>query len=260
MLVSTDLPTPERPPEPGLSVVQRLSAILAAFAGDVSRLGLSELSRQAAMPKPTVYRLCQELVAVGILHKVGTEYELGGRLFELGQRVPRSQGFREAALPFMEDLYVTTRETVHLGVLDAAEVLYLEKIMGHRGVHAPSRVAGRMPLHCTASGKAILAGSTPALTEQVIRDGLAPRTRYTVRDPARLRAQVAEARQRGYAIEMEEVLLGYASVAVPVCTRSGLVGALAVTGAIAGGDPRRWAPAVRASAHALTSTLATHPL
>ncbi len=238
-----------------VSVTTRVSAILGAFSDDLNRLGLSELTRRSGLAKATAYRLCEELVAVGLLQKVGAQYELGGRLFELGQRVPRSTLLRDAALPFMQDLFVATSETVHFSVRDGLDVFYVEKLMGHRGVRSPSRVAGRLPLHCTASGKAVLASSDRQLFDRVVSAGLAPRTRYTVRDASLLRRQLDEARSQGFAVEREELRIGFASVASAVTAQSGLIGALSVTGSI-DGDPQRWGPAVRTAALGLTRALA----
>src|SRR6056297_1045875 len=96
------------------SIVHRAAVVLDAFGAKRAVMGLSELSRRSGLPKPTVHRLAGQLVEVGFLERQGTSYRLGVRLFELGLRVPRSRVLRDAALPFLEDLYVTSRETVHL--------------------------------------------------------------------------------------------------------------------------------------------------
>ena len=111
-----------------------------------------------------------------MLERVGEEYQLGLKLFELGNSVARQRELREAALPFMEDLYEATHETIHLGVLDDAEVLYVEKIAGRRGCTVPTTLGTRKPLYCTGLGKAILAYSTPQLVQAVIQNGLPRRT------------------------------------------------------------------------------------
>ena len=147
------------------SVLGKARLILDAFGSDLS---LSELARRSGVAKASVHRLAGELVEWGLLERAGTNYRLGLRLFELGQMVPRQRILRDAALPYMEDLLVVTQETVHFAVRDGIDVLYIEKIIGHRGLRQQSRVAGRLPLYCTATGKMILAFSPQPILDEVI--------------------------------------------------------------------------------------------
>ncbi len=127
------------------SVLGKARMILDAFDTDHSDLSLTELTRRSGVAKATVHRLAGELVEWGLLERAGTKYRLGLRLFELGQLVPRQRILRDAALPYMEDLLLATQETVHFAVRDGIDVLYIEKIIGHRGLNQQSRVAGRLP-------------------------------------------------------------------------------------------------------------------
>jgi DNA-binding IclR family transcriptional regulator len=211
------------------SVIGRIGLVLDAFGADDADLGLTELARRSGLAKPTVHRLAAQLVDAGFLERHGTDYRLGVRLFEIGQRVPAARRLRDAALPFMEDLFVATRETVHLGVPSGTEVMYLEKIRGHRAVEAPTRVAGRLPMHCTATGKAMLAH----LPDEVVAQALSSMTRqtsHTVMVQSVVRGQLAEVRRTGFSVEHEETKLGYVSVASPVFEGESLVGAISVTG------------------------------
>jgi DNA-binding IclR family transcriptional regulator len=212
------------------SVLGKARLILESFEIDDVDLSLSELSRRTGISKASVHRLAQELLEWGMLERSGLEYRLGMRAFELGSRVPRFRVLRDAARPFMESLYFATKETVHLAVLDGLEVLYLEKIAGGPQATKPSRIAGRMPLHCTATGKVHLAYSRPALMNEVLARPLARLTDYTIVEPPRLIEQIRVVRSTGYAVEREETTQGYCSVAVPIRGSSGfLLGALSIT-------------------------------
>lgn len=212
------------------SVLGKARLILEAFTAAEGTLSLSDLVRRTGVAKATVHRLAQELLRWGVLERAGTRYRLGLRLFEMGLLVPRQRILREAALPYMEDLLLATQETIHFAVHEGIEVLYIEKIIMHRGLTAQSRVAGRLPLYCTATGKVILAFSAPQLYEDVVRAGLAPLTRHTITSPGLLADQLARVHAQGVATECEETRLGYASLAVPVLGRSGaLAGALSIT-------------------------------
>jgi len=78
---------------------------------------------------------------------------------------------REAALPFLQDLYNATRTTVQLGVLRDTQALVVEKITGHRALRMLSRVGGLVPAHCSALGRAILAWSPPEILERIHEAG-----------------------------------------------------------------------------------------
>ncbi len=118
-------------------MLERAFSLLEALGSDGTSVGLAELARRAGLPKATAYRLANQLIDLHVLERAGQEYQLGLKLFELGNSVARQRELREAALPFMEDLYEATHETIHLGVLDETEVLYVEKIAGRRRCTGP---------------------------------------------------------------------------------------------------------------------------
>jgi DNA-binding IclR family transcriptional regulator len=248
--------TPRPDPAAVNSVLGRARLIIEAFTAADDALSLADLVRRTGVAKATVHRLAGELVEWGLLERVDGGYQLGLRLFEIGQLVPRQRLLREAALPYMEDLLLATQETVHFAVRDGLDVLYVEKIIVHRGVRKQSRVAGRLPLFCTATGKAILAYSPESLLREVIEGGLEPLTRRTVTAPALLWAQVSRARAEGFAVETEETRLGYSSVAVPVFgVQTALVGALSVTAPTVRTHARRLVAALRTAADGIGRTL-----
>ena len=238
------------------SVLGKVRLILDAFTAESDELTLSELARRSGVAKPTVHRLAQELLLWGLLERSGTRYLLGLRLFEMGQLVPRQRILRQAALPYMEDLLMATQETVHFAVHDGLDVLYIEKIISHRGLNKQSRVAGRLPLHCTATGKAILAFSPETLLAEVIAEGLRPVTRYTTVSAAMLRKQVERIRRERIAVEHEETRLGYTSMAVPVFGSSAvLAGALSITAPTVRMSVSRFSGALRTAGLGISRTL-----
>lgn len=234
--------------------------MLDAFAPDAGILSLADLVDRTRLPKSTVHRIAAQLVQWGVLDRVGDGFRPGLRLFEWGSLVPHQRELRAAAVPFMEDLYESTHETVHLGVLEGLEVVYVDKITGHRRVSVPTSIGGRMPTYCTALGKAILAFSPAKVVEGVIANGLAPRTRYTIVVPRVLREELAQVRRDGVAYDREESTLGVACAAAAVLDADGLaVASLSVTGPTLRFDPERLGPAVRTAALGLTRVLDTAP-
>ncbi len=198
------------------SVLGKARLILESFGVDDDTLSLTEISRRAGIPKTSAYRTMQVLDSWGLLEKSGSDYRLGIRLFELGSRVPRIRIFREKVHPYISSLQVSTKETVHLAVLDGLETFFIEKETGFTQNPKPTRTAGRVELHCSATGKVLLAFSPRHVLEAVIEKGLKKMTPRTITNPKILREKILEVQERGYAIEQEELTTGYISVAVPV--------------------------------------------
>ncbi|WP_433518780.1 IclR family transcriptional regulator [Nonomuraea sp. CA-143628] len=233
------------------SVLGKAQLLLGAFESGAFELRLSELSRRSGVPKASAYRLAQELVQWGLLERRGDVYQLGMRMFELGQRVPVAAVLRRVARPLLIDLFAATRATIHLAVLDGGHVLYVEKVAGEANVHTHSLVGGRLPASCTATGKVLLATS-PDREERLRRlaltgwPSLTPRTVGSVED---LRRQLEVVRERGYAVETEEILLGFGSMAVPVVRADGtVVASVSAAAPLARLVTRRLLPELRSTA------------
>lgn len=238
------------------SVLGKAFLILECFRGDET-LTLTELASRSDIPKTTVHRIASALIRWGALERVYGEYRLGLRLFELGGAVPRWRIVREAAMPFMHDLLDASRGTVHLGILDHLDVVYLEKLHGHRSPSVFSRCGGRLPAHCTGIGKVLVAFGPPDVQREVLESELERRTAYTITVPSVLRAAMDEIVERGYAIDSEEILLGIQCVAAPVLNRRGhAIAALSVTLHNEHFSAERLIPPVRRAATSLSRVLA----
>ncbi len=238
------------------TVLGKVMAVLRAFGIDDSVLSLAELSRRTSIPKGTLHRVAADMVTAQLLERSDGGYRLGGQLFELGMKASVERGLLEVAIPFLEDLYVRTRETVHLGVLEGTDVVYLSKIGGHAQAKAPSRLGGRMPLHCTAIGKALLAHADPHVRESVLSQPLARFTRNTRIMPGQLTAQLDRIVAEGVAYEFEESAEGIVCVAAPVRDSAGTtVAAVSVTGPSHRFRPELHAQSVRAGAAGIGAML-----
>ncbi|MGW4477766.1 IclR family transcriptional regulator [Rhodococcus triatomae] len=233
------------------TLLNKARRVLDAFDADSHVLSLTELARRSGVPKTTVHRIASEFVDWGLLERAGTKYCLGMRLFELGHLVPAQRHLRDAALPYLQELHATAQATVHLSIRDGLDVLYVDKLSGHGALELPSRVAGRLPLYMTATGKAILAYSPPELVEQVVDNGLTRATQLTVGSAGRLRGQLERTRAQLFAVEVEEVVLGVGSVAVPLFSRSELIGAVSLTTATSRMNIERMAGHLRLAGDAI---------
>jgi len=198
------------------SVTSRALDLLGAFDAEHRSLTLSAMARRAGMPLTTAHRLIGDLRRWGALaRRPSGEYVIGRRLWDLGLLAPVQSGLRQAASPFLHDLYGATLATVHLAVRDGAEVLYVDRLAGHVSVPVVSEIGSRLPLHATGVGKVLLAYAPDEVVGAVL-GGLTRITPYTITQPARLLEQLRRVRAEGYATTGEEMSLGACSVAVPV--------------------------------------------
>ncbi|MGY6496717.1 MAG: IclR family transcriptional regulator, partial [Microcella sp.] len=186
--------------------------------------------------------------------------QIGLRLWELGQHAGRQ--VREIARPLLQDLYSLTQRTVHIAIREKTEVLYIDRIYDTRRVPQASRVGGRLPLHATAVGKVLLAFEESWLREAVLAQPLESRTPMTRVDPDALRVELAVIRERGYALTVEEVRVGSASIAVPVFQRGGGIGAaLGLVGPTSeAGTLERHLPAMRGISRRIEASVGQFPL
>jgi DNA-binding IclR family transcriptional regulator len=239
------------------TVLGKAVTILRAFAAEDRAVGLAELARRTGLHKATVHRLVGELVSNRLLDRVEGGYRLSGGLFELGMLASVERSLLELAMPFLQDLYERTHETVHLGVRESAEVVYVAKIGGHRQAAVPSRTGGRMPLYCTALGKVLLAHADPDLRRAVLSGPLERRTPRTIVAAGILARQLEEVLETGVAFEHEESAVGITCVAAPVLVGgTDVVAAVSVTGPTTRLQPEQHVAAVRAAAAGLASTVA----
>jgi DNA-binding IclR family transcriptional regulator len=244
------------------SRVARAFTVLEAFTAERPSLALSEIARRASLPLTTTHRLLAELCAEGALEREadGT-YRIGLRLWEIASLAPRGVLLREAALPFLEDLYEVTHENAQLGVREGHEVVYIERITGRRAVRVLTRVGGRFPLHASGIGLVLLAHAPESVRRDVLEGRLQRFTPYTVIDPGRLGRILAQVRRDGVAISDRQVTDDAMSVAAPVTGPQGEVIAARSVVAKAGGNVApRLAPVVRAAALGTSRALSVRHL
>lgn len=231
--------------------------VLQAFTADDRGVTLAELGRRTGLAKGTLHRLCGDLVASGLLERRIDQYRLGRLMFELGMRASVERDLLEVATPFLEELRAAVEETVHLGVRDGTEVVYVAKLVGHRQARAPSRAGGRLGLSCTAVGKALLAYAPAEVLDEVVRAGLTRHTPRTLTAPGILAGQLEQVRRTGVSFEFEESRTGLVCVGAPVFDVEGVaVAAVSVAGLVTRFNPQANADRVRTTALGISAALA----
>jgi len=217
-----------------VQVLDRALGILDLLAGENPELGLSEVSELTGLHKSTVHRLLQVLERHRLIEKLALngKYRLGLRLFELGSKAMAQFDLRERAQPYLKRLVLETGETAHICILDGDRMLSIANVESPRTLRTPSTVGHRTPLHCTSVGKALLAFlSEDEQIDLINQCELIDYTRHTITKPARLKAELKLIRQRGYALDDEEIEEGLRCVGAPVMDHSGrVVAAMSIAG------------------------------
>ncbi len=180
---------------------------------------VSELADALGIARSNAHRTLQTLVECGwaVQDAATSAYRPSVRLIELGALVEDASDLRTRLRSVLAKLAEATGETIHLAALDGAEIVYLDKFDSPLPVAAYSRVGGRAPAYCVASGKALLAALDEPAAELRARLGrLVPHTPNTITDFAALEAELARSRERGWAENREEWRLGVCGLGVPV--------------------------------------------
>jgi DNA-binding IclR family transcriptional regulator len=235
----------------------RLLKVLDAFSDERNDLSLSEISRHTGIPLTSTHRLVADLTAWGALERdERRRYRIGLRLWEIATLSPRGLGLRQAAMPFLEDLYEATHENVQLAVLDGFEVVYVERLSGRDAVNVLSRVGGRFPAHATGVGLVLLAYADAQAQERYFAVPLPRYTDKTIADSRQLRCVLADVRRMGYAISDGQVTLDALSVAAPIRgANDEVIAALSIVVPSAAAQPHSLAPAVVAAARGISRAL-----
>lgn len=230
-----------------------------------SEMGVSDLARELGLHKNNAFRLLATLELAGYIQQTpATElYHLGPRCLELGNAFARSHTLMHQARPILEALAREMGETAHLGVLSGRQVVHLDGVLPDQLILTSLRVGERIDAHCTAIGKALLAGEitnrsfasarrrdhaegrssavaeagAPDLESDFFAghlDGkLERRTEATLDDPSKLMDDLRAVQMRGYATDLEEYAPGLRCVAAPIRDASArVVAALSLSGPI----------------------------
>lgn len=203
-----------------------------ALGNGSPELGVAELSRQVHLHKSTVSRLLATLQRTGLVERsVGSEkYHLGNEIVRLASHAPQVMDLRTAARPFLDDLAARSQETVHLAVLDGAQVINIEQVAGSHLIGDSNWLGRRTEVHCVANGKALIAFLTDAEINRLVSGKLIRYTERTVTNKSLLRKELAQVRRLGYAAAKGEIEVGLNAVAAPIRGRGGqVVAALSVS-------------------------------
>ncbi len=199
--------------------VERCLRIMELLAASPAGLTLAELVEQMEVPKNGVFRVAMTMLGAGYLKREETtkRFTLSKKLLHLGYATVAEENIVELSRDEMHRLRELTRETVCLGTRIDTDGVVLEQLIGLHPFKFSLELGFRFPLYAGSPGKAIMAQLPEAEFESVLgRIELARMTETTITDEEALRAEMARIRSCGYALDLEEGLLGCHCIGAPI--------------------------------------------
>lgn len=208
-----------------IQVTDRLFLVLETLA-ETGPASLAELDHRIDLNKSTIHRLLSSLIYVGYVQQDAESgrYSLSSRLLTLSARILSHMDILDEVRPYLKQLSMDTRETVHFVELDGHEAVYICKEEAYmNAIRMASKVGSRIPLYCSGVGKAILA----AMPDNEIRriwdaSAVHPLTPYTITDYDLFFREIQEVREKGFAVDKEENETGVRCIAAGLPNYKGI--------------------------------------
>jgi len=200
--------------------LQKALRILVYMGEQSPEAGVTELASDLGLTKATVHRLLNAMERFDLIERnaENERYRLGLKLHQLGSRAVESRTLRTEAHRLLVEMSRRSRETVSLATPAPGGVICLDRLDSlHTIITVCTPIGSMFPAHCTAAGKAILAYmADDEIQELVRRHGLRQYTPFTITQMASLKENLRLIRQRGYAVDHQELERGLSGVAAPV--------------------------------------------
>jgi DNA-binding IclR family transcriptional regulator len=213
--------------------IQRATKILRSFTEAEPELGVIELSKRLDLHKSTVSRILTTLQGEGLVSQNPEtgKYRLGVGLVSLAGVALGRLNVRGVTQPHLNGLVEISQETVNVVLQDGRECVNVERVASPKQIRYVGWIGRRMPLHCTAAGKVLLAFMEPDEREDLLSGSLTNYTNKTVTDNSRMIADLSRVCQQGYAIVHEEFEDEFSAIAAPVFNHARkIAGVISISG------------------------------
>lgn len=204
---------------PIIQSVERALKILNLFDEYTTELKITEISEKMELHKSTVHSLLKTLQKHNYIDQnpENEKYRLGLKLIERGNFVISSIDIRQIAKKYLLDLSKKTGQTVHLGILNGQEGVYIDKVEGKTAIIRFSKIGKGIPLHATAIGKVLLAFEEPKEVQRILTGyQFIKQNEYTIINEEDFLNELEIVHQQGYAVDNQENELGVRCIAVPL--------------------------------------------
>lgn len=207
-----------------LLTVANVGRVLDAYSVERPERGVTELAADLGLTKSKTHALLTSMAEIGLLRRTeGGRYRIGWRSLELVRLLTQSTPFRPIAHSVATGIARRFGDVVHVATLDEGRVVYVDRVVGPRGLRIPvTTVGSSLPAHCSGVGKVLLAHLDPAKVDAILdRHGLPALTERTITDRDRFYAELHRVRRDGLGYDREEVQAGLACVAAPIFDADG---------------------------------------
>lgn len=197
--------------------------VLEALARADTPLSLSEITATLQTNNTTTTRLCYTLYHLGFIQRDAQKrYHLTPKVLTLGYSSLSRLKWLDIAKYYMEKLFKEVQQTVNLAILDDTEILYLDRIRKSKYLPFDIRIGTKLPVHCTAMGKALMAWADEDIRESILSNiEFKPLTVHTITEMDRFLVELEKAREKRYTVNDEELTIGNRSVASPILNKYG---------------------------------------
>ncbi|MFD2257860.1 IclR family transcriptional regulator [Luteolibacter algae] len=196
---------------------------LKLMAEQKSGISIGEMGEHLGVPRTSMLRILTTLEDEGFVQREGRTYQIGPMMLGMGLKAFKKSDIRELAGPVLNILAVTTGETAHLAQLTGKQALIARVCESPNPVRAASKEGTLADIHCSATGKIMLAFAVSDLSGFLDGVPLVKRTPHTSVSVKALAKEIREIQARGYSIDNEEYSIGVRCLAAPVRNASGKV-------------------------------------
>lgn len=205
--------------------IDRAVMMLKLFSETTRELKLTEIAERLDLHKSTTFGILNTLKYHGLIsqNEDNQKYSLGTYLLELGNILVNSMDIRGIASTILNNIRNSLEETVHLGMIENFEVVYIDKQESTQSMRIFTTIGARNPAHCTGIGKAMMAYMDQEYLKSKLPEILERFTEKTIVNKIKLLEQFEEIRKNGYALDEEERIEGLTCVAAPIFDHLGKV-------------------------------------
>jgi len=203
----------------GAPSVKKAFAILSAISSSKDGMGVSDLAKKLQMAKSTVHGMTSALEELGAVMRdpLTKKYKLGFTLLEIGRSAYYQIDLQTSARPITEELMARTQTSVFLGILNWDQVTILDIVESRQGLNITAPVGSTIPLFAGAVGKVCLASMPEEQAAKIVKSKGLPRfTANSIVDMDVYFSELSQVREKGYAVDDEEYILGVRAVASPL--------------------------------------------
>lgn len=218
-----------------MPAVDRALKVLEMLAAARKGLSLTEIARNLEIGRSSAFYILRELERNGYVMRPDGRgrYHFTQKLFSLANSSLTGLSIREQANTFLRQLVAQTQLTAHLGVLVQGEVVIVDKVAPKGLRQLPTWVGKRLPVHCTGTGKTLMAYQPVETIHQFLSIGLIRYNENTIVSPIKFEQELAKIRQAGYALDDEEETIGLRCIGAPIFGAPGnILAACSVAGTV----------------------------